>query len=213
MCPQQTVIIAQMDKEDLENTFYTRREFGAFKDAYRTHRDTPEWTRENDGLPCNCTSCSDDGTGSSAGYANYPPPESPPVSPPSSLLLYSDADDAQEFSVWDSPREGEVSQIQASEGDFAPPLDEPPSPVGATFGDSDDTSLGSSVERETGLDAVISRTQSRSTTRKVSWESEGVSPNVVHAVEKYGEEYAYKRLRLQGFSDQYIRSHFFAGNT
>lgn len=200
-----------MDKEDLENTFYTRREFGAFKDAYRTHRDTPSWTRANDGLPCNCSSCADEATGSTPEYSNYPPPESPPVSPPSSLLLYPEGNDAQGSCVWDTPRDGGVPQLEASAGGFVSSVDEPPSPVGATVGGSEDSRLGSG--RESGLDAVMTRTEGRLTTCKVSWESEGVSPNVLHAVEKYGEDYAYKRLRLQGFSDQYIRSHFFAGST
>lgn len=202
-----------MSKEDLDNTFYTRREFCAFKDAYRTHRDMPHWSRENDGLPCNCKACSDDGS-ADGDYPLYEAPESPPVSPPSSLLLYCDEDESvssvETTSALASRQEG-VSKIQADEGHGTtiPDYDEPPSPVGATFGDGDDGMPGSAPPgRRSGLDAVIARTQGKALSRKVSWERRGVSPNVVHAVAEYGEEYAYKRLRLQGFSDHYIREHF-----
>lgn len=207
----QTVIIAQMSKEDLENTFYTRREFCAFKDAYRTHRDMPHWSRESDGLPCDCRACSDDGSGD---YPPYQAPESPPVSPPCSLLLYCDENDsvASGDTAPAIPSRGEdpsKNQVDEDQSTTVPDYDGPPSPVGATFGDGDDGVPGSATRgRRSGLDAVIARTQGKAYSRRVSWERRGVSPNVVHAVAEYGEEYAYKRLRRQGFSDHYIREHF-----
>lgn len=194
-----------MDKEDVRNTFYTRREFCAFKDAYRTHRDTPDWTRENDGLPCSCRSCSDDGRGVAE---SSPPPESPPVSPPSSLLLYSEDDRASKPSpVFHMRATRETVRLQSTNSNYGPREDEPPSPVGATVGDNEGL-MSRPAARESGLDALVSRTQGGSHARKLSWEKGGVPSNVRQAVERYGVEHAYKRLRLQGFSDRYIRAHF-----
>lgn len=203
---KQTYIIDQMDEEDLSNTFYTRREYMAFKDAYRLHRDSLGWRREYDGMPCDCDSCMDRIV---VDYRMFSP-ESPPVSPPA-LSPTSPADFERESPTVYDANEREVGfRCEVDEDGNNDVADEtwedvnaPPSPVISTHGTSEEDDDSDGDE-----DPVTGQHGGMGHRRTNAWTGDRVSPNVSNAVEKYGEDYAYRRLRLQGFSDRYIRTHF-----
>lgn len=203
-------MIAPMDEEEVRNTFYCRSEYAAFKDAYRTHRDTSRgWCRTNDVLPCNCDACQDDlGQTPPSHLASDDNYDSAFEDPD---LLHNSSGDGLAVV---SPAAGEEEHERA-----------PPSPAGAVVRGDESTSTRTS--RRAGQRGNSRRP---SHARHGSWgvartlpiakasgschrrggsldDWEGKS-SVQEAVRCHGSEYAYKTLRLQGFSDLYIRTHF-----
>ena len=275
----QTVYIEQMKEEEVRNTFYCRTEYAAFKEAYRTHRDTStDWCRGNDVLPCNCDACQDDLVEgghhghhiySSAAPAalspednNYDGAFEAPPPPPSPYALghkdkseRGDGGEAEQEEHNDPPSPyayGHKGAGQGGEQDGAQGQNEPPSPVGAVFQDTQEDSSGASIcsgSTSSGSSGSACSRRSRKSARKCpstsryssvrrhsdahrrrgtwgvgsvpiaspvgrahkrggSLDDWGVSSSVQEAVKCHGEGYAYKTLRLQGFSDLYIRTHF-----
>lgn len=237
----------------MRNTFYCRTEYAAFKEAYRTHRDSSAgWCRGNDVLPCNCDACRDDlveggphiysaaaspaGGAAGGGAAGAPSPQ-------------EDAHAGKEGGPYDHappPPPNPYAHVDRSGGDGREQPEchhEPPSPVGAVFQDSPEEENGSSgggggfeyaaetrpTQRlwpaaEGRNRRLPSHTRSRTwgvgsiplavppTTRSHnrggSLDDWGVTSSIQEAVKCHGEGYAYKTLRLQGFSDLYIKTHF-----
>lgn len=237
----QTVLIEQMDAEEVSKTFYCRTEYAAFKDAYRTHRDTRDWRRSNDVLPCNCDSCQDDLVqgGTNATSSAWGPPAAAVAEAPAGDNNTSTSIERESSRSPDHPAEldvvllgasGEVSSMGTSAECTAEEKEEvPPSPVGAIFegGDEEEVSkTGNGNEggeggdgrggggacparRNTWNDGTACRGMtSGGDTHKRGGSWDGGSTSIQQAVEKHGMEYAYKTLRLQGFSDNYIRTHF-----
>lgn len=231
-----------MDAEEVSKTFYCRTEYAAFKDAYRTHRDTRDWCRSNDVLPCNCDSCQDDlvkgvyeEPSSAWGSAEEPAnddngclsTERQPCSPDHPVEL----DVALQEINGEQGSSAELSTERAAEENEE---EAPPSPVGAVFEGSDEDEVLKTSDGEDGEEAdgrggagAGAGCHARRNTwnsgnackdgssggdggsahkRGSSWD--GGSTSIQQAVEKHGVEYAYKTLRLQGFSDKYIRTHF-----
>lgn len=156
----------------MRGTFYCRREYAAFKKAYRTHRDTStDWCRGNDVLPCNCDSCKDDLVeGGRHGQPMYSSSAPAPVVVPSNNDNYD--------SAFDSPPpppcplapgqadKGECGQTRGHQEHADPPpppspfarvhkragkgregegqqgFDGPPSPVDSVFKDTQEDSIG-----------------------------------------------------------------------
>lgn len=282
----QTVYIEQMREEEVRNTFYCRTEYAAFKEAYRTHRDTStDWCRGNDVLPCNCDACQDDlvegghhghhiySSAASTASApavlsredgddndNYDSAFDAPPPPPSPYALgHKDKSELGDEEQQDEPPSpyayGHKETEKGGDGEGAQGHDEPPSPVGAVFQDTPDDSSGgsgsasicsgsssssgssggsrrsrtsarkcpstkrytsarrhSSAHRRRGTWGVgsvpIASPVGKAHKRGGSLDDWGVSSSVQEAVKCHGEGYAYKTLRLQGFSDLYIRTHF-----
>lgn len=243
-----------MKDEEVRKTFYCRREYAAFKEAYRTHRDTStDWCRGNDVMPCNCDACQDDLVEGVVGqhvYSSVPYP-----------ISAQDDDDSDNYdSAFDDPSASSPSSGEAEDGNLAvrrggghADTDEAPSPVcavfeenvgipspvGAVFQDfeEDCNSSGGGGGRQRSLSSSAAtarhgacgkgrRAHARSRTwgmgsvpiappptrvthkRGGSLDDWGVNSSVREAVRCHGEGYAYKTLRLQGFSDLYIKTHF-----
>ena len=263
----QTVFIEQMKEEEVRNTFYCRTEYAAFKEAYRTHRDTSsDWCRGNDVLPCSCDACQDDLVeGGEHIYSSSPAPVPPAAAAEADAAADPEDDDCD--SAFEAPppppspyaygHKGKGQDDGAEEGERERQnSNEPPSPVGAVFQDThEDTSSNSSGSSRGGSRVTMSRKQSstaaasaaaaapaassyyvarkrrpaahrrrgtwgvgsvpiasapmgKSHNRGGSLDDWRVSASVQEAVKCHGEGYAYKTLRLQGFSDLYIRTHF-----
>lgn len=225
----QTVIIEQMNEEEVRNTFYCRTEYAAFKDAYRMHRDTSrDWCRSNDVLPCNCDACQDDlveggigGGGGSVGGGSEDNYDSAFDEPEDSMVSPGGAPELE-------------SPLRCDEGASTDPVDEdgeaePPSPVEAVFQDD--------IEEEPPADLDDAEPAQasgyRPPARRGSWGGWSATPvatatgnhashrrgssldddcsvqsSVREAVRCHGAAYAYETLRLQGFSDLYVRTHF-----
>lgn len=207
-----------MKEEEVRNTFYCRTEYAAFKEAYRTHRDTSTgWCRGNDVLPCSCDSCQDDlvkgdqpeddHSDDSPGGTMPPPPRNP--------YEHDDNTDGEE----EEEQEGQHN--------------EPPSPVGAVFQEDSDSSGSDEASDEPravgpfralprrpvsahggsrpwGVGSVPIAAPPASITHKRggSLDDWGAASRIREAVKCHGEGYAYNTLRHQGFSDLYIKTHF-----
>lgn len=230
-CPLlQTVFIEQMKEEEVRNTFYCRTEYVAFKEAYRTHRDTSTgWCRGNDVLPCSCDSCRDDlSEGGQHAYASTPPdlPEDDSPVPVGTL--------PPRPSPPLSPNELTDNRDRAKGDDGQ--QDEPPSPVGAVFQEGGNTRSSSDSDEAVAKPRAARRARAaprrpaskhgRSRTwgmgsvpiaapsagmaikRGGSLDDWGATSRVRAAVKCHGEDYAYDTLRHQGFSDLYIKTHF-----
>lgn len=194
-----------MDEEELGSTFYTRRELSVFREAYRFHRSTPDWKRENDDLPCDCDACQD-----RVDWESQKNMESPPVSPPVGQPVAGEDTDQD-----DSFRHGVTiphfdEDIHCEDHLVDGHNNGPPSPVISLRG-------GARVHDETGVDAdaeePVADDQFMASPDPFPGREGGssrpcVSPTVQHAVAQFGEHYAYMTLRMQGFSDWYIRTHF-----
>eukprot|EP00903_Cladosiphon_okamuranus_P008993 g8603.t1 len=295
----QTVYIEQMNEEEVRKTFYCRTEYAAFKEAYRTHRDTStDWCRSNDVLPCNCDACQDnlaDGGHGHHGHHIYssarstasapaalspdedndnydnafeipPPPASPYALVHKAKTVCEEGQKGENNIDWEhseppSPyaygHKDPAAKGGEGEGEGAQGHNAPPSPVGAVFHGTQEDSCSGSSSSSSGSSACSRasrsscRSSSRATARKCpsssryfgakatshsaahrrrgtwgvgsvriaspvgkahkrggSLDDWGVSSSVQEAVKCHGEGYAYKTLRLQGFSDLYIRTHF-----
>lgn len=255
-----------MNAEEVSNTFYCRTEYAAFKEAYRTHRDTSTgWCRSNDVLPCNCDACQDDlvegvelmesPCGKEEEDYDSAFEDSEPERLPSSshsiddleIVLHiqeedDDDDDDQDnldshdilesHDILDSQDILDSHDLLDSQEDSQ---DEAPlSPAGAVFQDADDRSNGvtddSAEEEASPVRPDLLRTRGSSWgaggeplpakntggshhRRGGSLDDWGGKASVQDAVRCHGPEYAYKTLRLQGFSDLYIKTHFLPGGS
>lgn len=203
--PLQEVTIEQMTEEDLRNTFYTRQELSVFKDAYRIHRSAPDWKRENDGLPCDCDACQDRVDWQERSRMLF---ESPPVSPPRARQTGASGAgmDQDHFEYANEDKAG-VDGNMEEEYQVDTCMDPPPSPVvslrGGNYGKDHSCVVGDDDEDAIGRPRDYPWCPSGPSS---VWEGGNVSSNVHQAVAQFGEHYAYTTLRLQGFSDHYIRT-------
>ncbi|CAN0025025.1 unnamed protein product [Scytosiphon promiscuus] len=227
-----TVFIEQMKDEEVRKTFYCRREYAAFKEAYRKHRDTStDWCRGNDVMPCNCDACQDDLVEGVTGQHIYSTAPCP--------LAADDGEEDNYDSAFDDPpapspssRESKEARVAARWGGGHGDTDGAPSPVCAVFEESVDipSPVGAppasaaaarhggcgqkrrlhTRSRTWGMGSVpIAAPPTRVTHKRGgSLDDWGVNSSVREAVRCHGEGYAYKTLRLQGFSDLYIKTHF-----
>lgn len=225
-----------MDAEEVSKTFYCRTEYAAFKDAYRTHRDARDWCRSNDVLPCNCDSCQDDLVegGTEETSSAWTAAEEPANDDDASLSIERQPCSPDHPAQLDVALQG-ADLEQGSSAAFSTERtaedeeEAPPSPVGAVFEGSDEDEVLKTADGETGEEADgRGGAGAGYHTRRNTWNSgnacrdgssgggahkrgsswDGGSTSIQQAVEKHGVEYAYKTLRLQGFSDNYIRTHF-----
>lgn len=200
MFPVQEVIIDQMNEEEMLNTFYTKKELSIFKIAYRMHRSRPYWTREMDGSTCYCDACEDKVDMGGSRFTLESPPVSPPRSSPQSQTGYHEVYAMCQLEL---KQDHEVNSDTCEE-EVPGAIDGPPSPVisdrgGAREFDEPPTDVYSAVN------PVCSTLVQVSSEAKVP---DRVAPCIQEAVAKFGLAYAYKRLRMQGFNDRYIRTHF-----
>ena len=237
--PLQTVMIEQMNAEEVSNTFYCRTEYAAFKEAYRMHRDTSTgWCRSNDVLPCNCDACQDDlvegvelmesPCGKEDDYDSaFDEPEQPELTSRShsmndlEIVLHIEGGGDDQGDQGDQDDQ-DIQDIQDSQDEA------PLSPVGAVFQEADEKSgafddAAEEVDSPSrphllrtrgsswgagGTPLAVKNASGSYHRRGGSLDDWGGKASVQDAVRCHGPEYAYKTLRLQGFSDLYIKTHF-----